>query len=61
MASRKVKVKLVRSLIGRPEKHRKIATALGLYKVNQVVDHFETEIITGMIQKISHLIQVEVA
>jgi large subunit ribosomal protein L30 len=59
--ARKVKVTLVKSLIGRPEKHRKIVKALGLYKTNQEVIHHESPIINGMLHKISHLIKVEAA
>lgn len=58
---RRIRIKLIKSLIGRPEKHRKIAKALGLYKTNQEVVHFETPVISGMLHKISHLIQVEAA
>lgn len=58
---RKLKITLVKSLIGRPEKHRKVANALGLYKTNQEVEHLESNVIQGMLHKISHLIKVEAA
>lgn len=58
---RRIKITLVKSLIGRPENHRRIINSLGLYKTNQVVQHFETEIILGMIHKVPHLIKVEAA
>ena len=57
----KIKVKLVKSLIGRPEAHRKVARALGLYKTNQIVEHTDTPIIRGMLHQVKHLIQVEAA
>lgn len=56
-----LKVTLTRSLLGRMEKHRKIAKALGLTKLNRTVVHQDTPVIRGMIRKISHLLTVEVA
>jgi len=56
-----VKITLTRSLIGRPEKQRKVARALGLKKSNDSVVRPETATIMGMVKKISHLLTVEVA
>ncbi len=56
-----IRVTLVRSLLGRPEKQRRVAKALGLTKSNQTVLHYDTPIIRGMVNKISHLLTVEVA
>ena len=65
MASEKknqqLKITLVKSLIGRPEKQRRVAKALGLNKSNQTVLQYDTPIIRGMTNKISHLLTVEVA
>lgn len=58
---REIKVTLTRSLIGVPEKLRKVVKSLGLYKTNQVITHRETDIISGMLHKVSHLVKVEVA
>jgi len=58
---KQLKVTLTRSLLGRPEKHCKVAKALGLTKLNRSVTHYDTPIIRGMINKISHLLTVEVA
>lgn len=55
----KVKITLTRSLIGRRSDQVRTAHALGLKKVNQVVEHEKNEAILGMINKISHLIKVE--
>ena len=55
----KVKVTLTRSLIGRPEKHRKVAYGLGLKKLHNPVEVYDTPTIRGMITKISHLVTVE--
>ena len=59
--AQKIRVTLTRSLLGRPEKHRKVAKALGLTKSQRTVEHFDTPIIRGMVNKISHLLTVEVA
>lgn len=57
----KVRVRLSKSLLGRPDKHRRVAKALGLTKTNDTVEHFDTPVIRGMLRKISHLLTVEVA
>lgn len=53
-----LKVTLKRSLIGRPEKHRRIIKALGLRKINHSVIHKDTPEIRGMIHRTSHMIEV---
>ena len=53
-----VKIKLVKSLIGSSEVQRKVAAALGLKKLNQVVEHYNSDTIMGMANKISHLVEV---
>lgn len=53
-----LKVTLKRSLIGRPEKHRKIIKALGLRRINHSVIHNDTPVIRGMIHKTSHMVEV---
>ena len=55
----KLEIKLVKSVIGRPEKHRRIVRALGLRKLNQVVEHEDKPEIRGMINKIPHLLSVK--
>ncbi|NTW05466.1 MAG: 50S ribosomal protein L30 [Peptococcaceae bacterium] len=57
----KVKVTLIKSLIGRPEEQRATARALGLGKSNSSVIKEENPAITGMIKKIAHLVSVEEA
>ena len=54
-----VKVTLTRSLLGHPEKHRRVAKALGLTRSHRSVVQYDTPIIRGMINKISHLVSVE--
>ncbi|MFA7448376.1 MAG: 50S ribosomal protein L30 [Weeksellaceae bacterium] len=55
----KVKVKQTRSAINRDKSQKATLTALGLKKLNQVVEHESTPAIEGMIRKIQHLVEVE--
>ncbi len=55
----KVRIKQVKSQINRPARQKKTLTALGLRKLNQVVEHEATPQIMGMVNKVQHLIQVE--
>lgn len=56
--TKQIKIKLVRSLIGSSESQRKVARALGFTKKDQVVEHFNSATIMGMVNKISHLVEV---
>jgi large subunit ribosomal protein L30 len=53
-----VKIKLVRSSIGRPRKHRDVLQGMGLTKLHKVVDLKDTPETRGMIKKVSHLVEV---
>ena len=53
-----IKIKLVRSLIGTPEAQRRVVRGLGLTKTDQVVEHFESATIMGMVNKVSHLVEI---
>ena len=57
----KIRVKQVRSKINRPANQKKTLEALGLRKMNQVVEHDETPQILGMVRKVAHLVEVEKA
>jgi len=54
-----LKVTLVRSMIGRPEKHRRVLRGMGLTKVNRTVELKDTPEIRGMINTVSHLVKTE--
>ena len=54
-----LKITLKRGFGGKPEKQRKVAHALGLYRKEQVVLRVDTPEIRGMIAKIPHLLTVE--
>ena len=55
----KVRVKQIKSKINQPARQKKTLTALGLRKMNQVVEHDATPQILGMIAKVNHLVSVE--
>jgi len=54
----KIKVKQKKSIIGRTEKQRRTVQALGLRKIGQVVEQEDNEKIRGMINKVSHIVEV---
>lgn len=51
-------IKLKKSLIGLPKKHKDIVNGLGLKKLNQVVQRQNTPELHGMINKVGHLLSV---
>ena len=53
---KKVKITLVKSIIGRKPKHVEIAKQLGLGKINSSVVHQDTPAIRGFINAIHYLI-----
>ena len=55
----KLKIKLTKSLIGASAKQKKVVKALGLTKLNQVVEHENTYVIKGMINAVPHMVCVE--
>ena len=57
----KLKITLTKSLIGRKKDHIATVNALGLKKINSIVEHEDTPQIKGMINKVSYLLQVEEA
>ena len=54
----KIKIKQVRSRIGRPKDQKRTLNALGLRKMHQVVEHDLTPQIEGMLNKIKHLVKI---
>lgn len=53
-----IKVKQVRSAINRTARQKKTLQALGLKKLNQVVEHENTPQILGMVKAVGHLVEV---
>ncbi len=56
---KKLKVTLIRSIIGRHKKQKATVEALGLKRMQYSVVHADTPQIRGMIAKVSHLVNVE--
>lgn len=54
----KVKLQLVRSLIGTRESHRATVCGLGLGRINSVSELEDTPAVRGMINKVSYLVKV---
>jgi large subunit ribosomal protein L30 len=54
----KVKLQLVRSLIGTRESHRATVRGLGLRRINSVSELEDTPAVRGMINKVSYLVKV---
>ena len=57
--TKKVRIQLVRSVIGRKLEQRRTIKALGLKKMNSTVEHDVNPVIMGMINSVSHLVKVE--
>jgi len=54
-----IKIKQVRSRIKCPKDQKRTLDALGLRKINRVVEHEATPSIIGMIEKVKHLVSIE--
>lgn len=54
-----LKVRMVKSMIGRPERQRKILRSLGLRKISQEVECEDNPAIRGMIEAVKHLVTTE--
>jgi len=55
----KVRITLVRSPIGYSQNQKDTVRSLGLRRINRSVEHNDTDVIRGMIAKVSHLVKVE--
>jgi large subunit ribosomal protein L30 len=56
---KKLKITLVKSSIGRPEKQRRVLRGMGLVRMNRSVTLQDTPEVRGMVGKVSHLVAVE--
>lgn len=57
----KLRIKLVRSIIGYSEDQRRTVRALGLKRLQQAVEREDSPTIRGMVLKVRHLVAVEEA
>lgn len=53
-----IKVRQVRSGIGRPRKQREVLRSLGLRRIGQTVERADTPAVRGMVAKIPHLVEL---
>jgi large subunit ribosomal protein L30 len=53
-----IKIKLYRSPICTPAKHKRVVKGLGLRKLNQVVERPDSPEFRGMVKKVPHLLVV---
>ncbi len=58
MAKGSIRIKYVRSSIGRTQHQKNIVRGLGLKRLNQVVERPDTPEIRGMVLKIPHLVEI---
>lgn len=55
----KVRIKQIKSQIKYPERQQRTIRALGLNKINQIIETEATPQVLGMIAKVKHLLSVE--
>jgi len=57
--AKKLRITLVRSPIGYSVRQKRTVQSLGLRKINQVVEIVDNPAVRGMVNKISHLLDVK--
>ena len=58
-SGKSLRVTLVKSPIGYSKDQKATVRALGLRRVNQIVEHNDSPVIRGMLNKVIHLIKIE--
>jgi large subunit ribosomal protein L30 len=56
----KINITLIKSGIGYSQSQKRTLRALGFHRLNQCVTHDDTASIRGMVDKVRHLVKVEV-
>ena len=56
---KKIRISLVRSVIGSKPNQRKSVKALGLKRIGSSVEHEASPTILGMVSTVAHLVKVE--
>ena len=59
MADKKIKVTLIKSVIGTKQDHRATVRGLGLRKLNSSAELIDTPAVRGMINKVAYLVKCE--
>jgi len=55
----KIIVKQIKSAIGRTKNQKSTLEALGLRKINQIVEHESTSSVLGMVRAVNNLVEVK--
>ncbi len=55
----KLKITQTKSVIGSPRRQRRSLEALGIRRMHQSVEQDDTPQIRGMLEKVTHLVEVE--
>ena len=55
----KVRITQIRSQIGQSQKHRGTLRALGLGRIGKTAEHDDGPVLSGMLRKVRHLVNVE--
>jgi large subunit ribosomal protein L30 len=59
MADKKIKVTLIKSIIGTKQDHRATVRGLGLRKLNSSAELVDSPAVRGMIHKVAYLVKCE--
>ncbi len=59
MSDKKIKVTLIKSIIGTKQDHRATVRGLGLRRINHTAELQDTPEIRGMIKKVAYLVKCE--
>lgn len=59
MSVKKIKVTLVKSIIGTKQDHRATVRGLGLRRINHCTEVQDTPAVRGMIKKVAYLVKCE--
>lgn len=59
MSDKKIKVTLVKSVIGTKQDHRATVRGLGLRRINHSVELQDTPAVRGMVKKVAYLVKCE--
>ena len=55
----KIRIKQVKSAIGRLENQKRTLKALGIKRMEHTVEHNDTPVIRGMVNRVRHLVCIE--
>jgi large subunit ribosomal protein L30 len=53
-----IRIRQVRSPVGRPRKQREVLRSLGLRRIRHEVERVDTPAVRGMVKKIPHLVEI---